>query len=476
MKQKWIAILLLLNLLLALTLPVCATGETDPSHNDIMDLPGVDGFSVPTKAALLVELNSNTVLYALDATERNYPASLTKIMTCMLAIENGNMEDMVTVSENALANLHAAGSTAELQVGEEMSLRNLLYCLMISSGNDAANVIAEHIGGSIPEFVDMMNSRAAELGCTRTNFANPHGLHDENHYTTAQDLYRIVTEAMKYPLFLEITNTPDYVVPATNLSEERTLRTTNMLISTAGNNSWKYSKAAGIKTGFTTPAGRCLISTAEDGDMKLLGIIMGAETAQDALGDYSVQRSFPECINMFEYGFHTFSFSTVLTTLYPIAEIQVNQSAGSQTVALAPTEPIRTLVEAGVEQKDLDLDIRLVADSVTAPVEAGEILGEVTVSYNGRILGTCPLGAITSVARSEITHQVEEVKTSVANNWWKWLLFIPLGLAALLIIVIILLQVYRRRQRRRKVAARRRALELKRRKEALGSSWYDMEE
>ena len=145
-------------------------------------------FSVAAKAALLIDLNTNRVVYEQDADERVYPASLTKIMTCLIALENGNLSDVVTVSESALADLDEDSSVAGLVVGEQMTLENLLYCMMVVSGNDACNVIAEHVAGSVTDFVRMMNQRAYELGCTNTHFNNPHGLHDESHYTTARDL------------------------------------------------------------------------------------------------------------------------------------------------------------------------------------------------------------------------------------------------------------------------------------------------
>ena len=164
-----------------------AAAEADSVPADQL-LSSREQFSVAAKAALLIDLNTNRVVYEQDADERVYPASLTKIMTCLIALENGNLSDVVTVSESALADLDEDSSVAGLVVGEQMTLENLLYCMMVVSGNDACNVIAEHVAGSVTDFVRMMNQRAYELGCTNTHFNNPHGLHDESHYTTARDL------------------------------------------------------------------------------------------------------------------------------------------------------------------------------------------------------------------------------------------------------------------------------------------------
>ena len=421
-----------------------------------------------------LDLNSEIgqILYQKNIDARRAPASLTKIMTVMLAIESYtagdvSLDDVVTVSSNAYAGITADGSTAGLLEGEELSFLELLYCAMLPSANEACNVLAEYLAGDIDSFVDRMNQRAAELGCTGTHFSNPHGLHDDDHYTTAADLLRIVQAAMEYPVFREACNTPHYTVAATNMSEERELYTTNELISTSSNAGYRYSKAAGIKTGFTTPAGRCLISTASNDDLQFLGIIMGAATINNEdTGDWD-QRSFPEFINMCEYFFERYQYTTILTTLYPVAEIPVNQSAGAQTVALAPVEEIRSLVTVDFDPDSVVLEPHLDYESVDAPVEAGTVLGSVTVSVNGAELGTVDLAAITTVVRSEITHRAEETRAYVEDNWWKWLVGILLLIVFVILFCWFLLQFYRRRERKRKVAARRRALELRERQARL---------
>ena len=193
-----------------------AAAEADSVPEDQL-LSSREQFSVAAKAALLIDLNTNRVVYEQDADERVYPASLTKIMTCLIALENGNLSDVVTVSESALADLDEDSSVAGLVVGEQMTLENLLYCMMVVSGNDACNVIAEHVAGSVTDFVRMMNQRAYELGCTNTHFNNPHGLHDESHYTTARDLAIITQAALKSENFRQIVDTYEYKLPDDNM-------------------------------------------------------------------------------------------------------------------------------------------------------------------------------------------------------------------------------------------------------------------
>lgn len=159
-----------------------------------------------------------------------------------------------------------------IKPGEEISMLNLLYCMMIHSGNDAANVVAEHIGGSIPNFVNMMNEFVAKVGCTDTHFVNPHGLDTDGHYTTADDMAKIVKYALKLPKFEEISNTARYTMPQSNLRERQTLRTTNELLLKDSSHYYEY--ASGIKTGTTTKAGRCVVSTASKNGYRYLGIVM----------------------------------------------------------------------------------------------------------------------------------------------------------------------------------------------------------
>lgn len=468
---KWTSILLIFLLLFAFCVPAGATeGETaeEAPAVTVEAEPETDGFRVQQfadvddifkdepHAAMLIEMDSDTVLYALDIHEQNYPASLTKIMTCYLALKHGNLSDVLTVSAEALQNLHEAGSTADLLEGEEMTLENMLYCTMVASANEACNVIAEYIAGSVEAFVELMNQTATQLGCIGTHFVNPHGLHDPDHYTTAYDMSLIVREALKDENFRKITSTATYTVPATNLSEERKLTSTNMLMVDSASNNYLYSKASGVKTGFTTPAQCCLVSTADDGNMKLLSVMLGAPIKEDENGNW-VRRSFPETINLFEYGFEHYSISTVMSTLYPIAEMEVTQSENTRTVALAPTQEVRTLMDAEYHPDDIVLDISLNSTTVEAPVEAGQVLGRVVVSYKGMVLGESDLAAITAISQTAVSKRVDSKIGSGA--WWKWLLGILATGVGLIILYIVWIHVDNRRNRRRKIEARRRALE-----------------
>lgn len=479
-KTRFLSLLFALLLLLQLTAaPVfaetAASAADDPAQtqdtaaDDQPDSVSEDrllssrtSFTVAAKAALLIDLNTNRVVYEQDADERIYPASLTKIMTCLIALENGNLSDVVTVSQSAMNDLDADSSVAGLKVGEQLTLENLLYCMMLQSGNDACNVIAEHIAGSVTDFVRMMNQRAYELGCQNTHFNNPHGLHDESHYTTARDLAIITEAALKSENFRQIVDSYEYVMPATNMTEEHKIKTTNMLIYQSLGNSLYYSRAHGIKTGYTSQAGRCVISEATGDGLDLLGIVCGAATTVLDSGDLLME-SFTECARLFDYAFDNYSYLTVLSPLYPVDQVKINNSAGAEAVAVAPKDEIKILLPNDYEPDQLNTAISLTAASVDAPVYEGDVLGTATVSYGGEVLGKTDLVAITDVARSEISSAAAGTGEYIQQNWWKWVVLAIVLIIAAIALLFVFVQLRKRRIRLLRMEKRRRALEARRR-------------
>jgi D-alanyl-D-alanine carboxypeptidase (penicillin-binding protein 5/6) len=242
--------------------------------------------AIQTEYALIAETHSGQILFAKNEHERVYPASLTKIMTALLVTEaeaggDVSFDDTVTVSREALQNLSVHGNSAGLQIGEQLTVRDLLYCAMVVSANEACNVLGEYIAGSVSDFVELMNKRAAEIGAVNTQFKNTHGLHEEGHYSTVYDMYLITTEARKLPAFLKLTAASGYTVPATNYSEARGLLTTNHLASALRNSLYHYRYAVSGKTGFTTPAGFCLMSAAKKNGLETVCVVMKAGRYDD---------------------------------------------------------------------------------------------------------------------------------------------------------------------------------------------------
>lgn len=216
------------------------------------------------RAAYIMDLRTGRTLFAWNARERLPMASTTKVMTALLALEYGRLSEMVTTSRNAYG---VPGTSIYLSQGEQLSLEQMLYGLMLASGNDAAVAIAEHVGGSLEGFLDLMNARARDMGLTNTHFATPHGLPASDHYTTASDLAQIARQAMRFPFFRELVSTQRAAIPWPGREYDRILRNKNSLLAS-------YDGATGIKTGFTRAAGRCLVFGAKRGDLELLGVVL----------------------------------------------------------------------------------------------------------------------------------------------------------------------------------------------------------
>ena len=344
-----------------------------------------DELAQTAKAAFLYELNSGTVLYAKNPDEKQYPASLTKAVTCLIVLEKGNLDDMVTVTATALAGLDPEGSSATLDEGEEISVRDLLYCLMVESANDAGAVLAEYIAGSEEKFVEMMNQKAEQLGCTNTHFSNPHGLHDEQHYTTARDMAKLFAEGLKNENFRKITGTSYYEVPETNHSYARQLYTTNYMLGKEIIDSHYDSRVFADKTGHTSDAGRCLMVAAQDDSdegsgFTLISVILGAEE-EVADDGYTVLRygSFEETEELLEHGFENFTTAEVCKADQTVAMFDV--AGGDNGVVVQPGEGFHAVLPKDYKQEQLTVRAEPDVNGVHAPVAVGDPVGTVRVWY-----------------------------------------------------------------------------------------------
>ena len=392
----------ILCILLSLCLLLPLMAHAAPAEDDFLTPPPdlkefnyPSDFTVDAPAYALIELKSNSIIYAKELDMKRFPASLTKIMTCMLAIEYGDPTDILTVSETALQNLHASGSSAGLVAGEEISLDNMLYCIMLWSANEGCNVIGEHISGSIESFVELMNDTAQALGMEGTHFANTHGLHDENHYTTVRDMTILARWAWNNETFRRYATTTAYEVPATNKSDVRVLHTTNYLTSTDVDARYYYSYASGIKTGFTTPAGGCLISTATDGDAEYMSIVMGCD-----LWSNDQDMRFIETKRMFRHAFETYSFMQILTDSAMLDQPTVKNAVGRGDVVVHAADNVTVLLPNTCTPEDIT--VRLSYDGeLTAPLAKGQKVGTVTVLYQGVTLAVSDLLALTKVDAPE---------------------------------------------------------------------------
>ena len=464
-KTKVLSLLLAVFLLLSsLTLPLLAVdAETaeDPeqTQSDGADAAAADdsvpedqllssrtSFSVAAKAALLVDLNTGRTVYEQVADERIYPASLTKIMTCLLALENGNLSDVVTVSASALEDLDIDSSVAGLQVGEQMTLENLLYCMMVVSGNDACNVIAEHIAGSITDFVRMMNQRAYELGCLNTHFSNPHGLHDENHYTTAREMATITEYALTMPYFTDVTSQTYYTQPPTNMtSEERTVTTTNRMLLSYDDEYYTY--ATGVKTGSLNESGYCISATATYDGYSYLVVCMGSPYIDSEGNHIDYHGEMYDAATLFRWAFLNIENKTLVTDGELLGEVNLKYAWDKDRLQVLAqgnlTATLPSSLESGAITTKLDLP-----ESVKAPIKKGDYVGTATFYYNGAELSTVALVAAESVERSEIVQVLQQGQEVLTSTWFIVTATILLVLAAAYAILAILMNRKNKKVRR----------------------------
>lgn len=411
-------------------------------------------------AAIVVDGDHNEVLYDFNAHERMYPASLTKIMTSLVvlrAIDSGelSLDTQITASAEAVR-LPEGSSTAGIKAGEVLTVEQLLYCDLVPSANEACNILAEAVAGSVDAFVERMNALAAGLGAENTHFTNPHGLHDPDHYTTAYDLYLMARAAMEYEVFRTIVSTARYVLPATNLSGERVLHTTNLHLSNWYVVGYTYSRAIGIKTGNTGEAGRCLASAAvDDQGRTFYCIILGSEYAYDEQGNY-VRYSFAESERLLEWAFDNFQRRVLLdeNTENIIREVPVTLSDTDYVLAL-PVGSIEATMPTSYDPARAKFVIDL-PESLEAPVKAGDKLGTVSIIYEGVNYGTLDMVASDDVARSDYLYY----KAMIAHYWGFWWVKALAVLAVVLILLVILLiavAVNRKKRRRYSYSGGRRS-------------------
>lgn len=322
---------------------------------------------------ILMEESTGTILYEKNSDEAHYPASITKIMTTLLALENGNLSDMVTFSDDAINNTEGSGIARDY--GEQMTLEQCLYGVMLESANECAYAVAEHVGGTVENFVDMMNAKAKELGCTNTHFANPHGLQDENHYTTAHDMALIAQAAYQNETFRIIIGTKMYTIPPTNKhAEETVLRNHHDMLCTYhnANRKYLYPYCVGGKTGYTATANSTLVTYAEKDGMTLICVVMNTQSPNQ----------FIDTVNLFDYAFDNFQVLNV-------AENDTDYSAETtvDNGNLNNIEPFVELDKDAVIVLPKTAEFSDTSSSVEYNDSDPEIAGSITYTYAGRNVG-----------------------------------------------------------------------------------------
>ena len=419
------------------------------------------------KSVVLADVESGRILYSKNMNDKVAPASLTKIMTILIAIEaveNGeiNMDEIVTAQSDCRVGMDEESSTAGIVPGEQMSFHDLIYCAMLLSANEACNIIGTRLSGSISAFVDRMNERAALLGCTGTHFANTNGLTDPDHYTTAYDFYLLAKEAIKHPMFMEVCNTTYYEVPATEYCDMRELNNSNALISDGSiyGADYLYPGTEGIKTGYTRAAGYCLISTCTREDVHVLAVVMGSTGVLNS--DRSDYGNFVDSIALYNWVFDSFAYRTILDTS-PVTEVPVALAQDGKNVSLRPAEEVRALLPVDVDDSEVQIKTMIYESQLTAPIEAGAELGELELSVRGESFGRIKLQSVSGVELSKSEYLKSRIHETLNRGWVKAVAII-LGL--LLFFYFVLVARYRRLRRKhmkeRRMAEQRRRMERER--------------
>lgn len=420
--------------------------------------PGQKDLDLFCTHAVLLDANHGEVLYDMKAYEKAYPASITKIMTALLvleAIEYGqlSLDTPIAAGETRMQGVTQSYVNANLKLGEVLTVEELLYLTLIPSYADACNVLAVAVDGTIEDFVDHMNRKAAELGCQNTHFTNPVGIHNENHYSTAYDLALILKAALEYDTYLEISKVPKYTLHATDMSGPREMYNTNALVSTWRYSGYIYDKCIAGKTGNTDEAGRCLAAAAEDGDEILISVLLGSGP-MEVPGDTELrQGQFRESKRLLEYGFNNFQRVTITKDSEPVTTVKVTMSRQADEVNLKPQGSITRTLPKSMDPDDIEARITRFADEVEAPVEAGQVMGTMTLYYGDEVYGTLDLVAVTSVERSELLYKKQQFIEFFQNEGVRIILAVVLFLAA---IIILKLTLFRRKRRPKAGAAARR--------------------
>lgn len=423
-------------------------------------------FEPQAASVYMVNMDTGTVIYEKNAHERRAPASLTKVMTTLLLLEKVSDLDGTTTTApgyvfDELYGLNA--SHADIWPYETVSMRSLLYAMMLPSGNEAASITADYIGGgSIQTFCQMMTARAKELGCEDTNFTCAHGLNgmEENHYSTAYDMY-LIAKACWYnendavrETFRSVASTIDYWMPLSNKHTTQSagapdgksyvIRNTNALLKSTS--PYYLASVQGIKTGSTPEAGYNLISVATKNGETYLLVVMGTPYEKDELG-YGL--AFKDSYDLYNWAFGNFSVRPALDTTVDIAEIKVKYAADTDTLMLRPASDLMTLLPNESDETTVNKTFEL-PESVAAPVKKGDVVGTVTLSLAGEEIGTVELVATQDVERNTLLFVLDKIGEFFASLYFKVLLVL-IGITVLGYLLYLFF-VNRNNKKRRKVS------------------------
>ncbi|NLD19380.1 MAG: D-alanyl-D-alanine carboxypeptidase [Clostridiales bacterium] len=411
-----------------------------------------DGPSVIGTSAIIMDAGSGDILYEKNIHDKRDPASITKVLNCLVVLETMDLDEEVTVTEEPVK----IGCNIDLKVGETITVEELLYAIMLPSANDAAEVLAIAAGGSIDNFCDMMNERAARCGAVETNFTNPNGLNtwgQENHRTSAYDLAMITKEAMTNPMFRKLVSTKRHTIPATNMSEARKLRTTNYCMMegkklktvtiNGEERSIVYKGCKGIKTGSTGTAGECYCGYAKRGNTALIAITLNATTMEERFSDV---------IQLWDYGFSKYSTYTVAQSTTPIDDVKVKRGDKSK-IEVGIKNDMDITLNKGYDKEKITSELKLNEAALEVPVKKGQVLGTFTGYKEGAPVACQDVYALESVGKGGPLSYI-----GIADEDLPFFFIGLISIIIVLILIRIVLVKMRRNKKMRRRAQRQRSV------------------
>lgn len=388
---NFIYIMLSLVLCLSIAQPVSTKAATESSEKKAEENSvwpeGPKASSISADSAIVMEASTGLILYEKKANKTHYPASITKIMTTLLCLENSSLDDVVTFSKEAVYGIEPGSSHIAIDVGEKLTMKDTLYGIMLESANEACLGAAEHVAGSIDAFVDMMNEKAKELGCKNTHFVNPNGLHDDNHYTTAYDMALISQAALKNETFREITGTKSYTIPKTNLKGPRTwIKNHHQMLNGYKYPQYEYDYCIGGKTGYTIRAGHTLVTFAKKDGMTLICVLMKADGPTAASNEYTDTKC------LLDFGFKNYknyslsaSETKTDTDTVPLFT-RYSTLFNTANVPLYISKNSSIILPKGVDLSQTERSLSY--NTLTGFKEGENIVGTVTYTYDGKTVGS----------------------------------------------------------------------------------------
>lgn len=430
--KKIISILIMAAILMS---TFCFT-NANAAYDDVME-----EMKLYSDCLLLVSTDNGEVIFSKNANKQTAPASLTKVITAIVVLENcSDLSATVTVPESCIRELDGTGSSlGGIMAGEQMTVYDLLCCLMLVSANESATTLADYVsGGDRVKFVSMMNEVAERLGCTNSHFENPHGLDHENQYVTATDMAKFITHAMSFPAFEEIVAKKTYVLPETNMQKSRTLHSSNYMLNSAYKDYYcKYVK--GGKTGSTSKAGRCFVAAAAKDGYNYVAVALNSTFSDVDNDGVNENGSFLDCKEMLEWTFKNIELVAVADTTRVVGEIPVKYAKSVDYITLSPAETVYSLVPKGTNSGSLLVELVDAPASVNAPVKKGDIICRGRVMYAGEVIKEIDLVSNTD-AKISIFAFIGSTAKSLFSSW-------IFRIAAILVIVFLIILIIRKRRK-----------------------------